>query len=149
VLRLSDLRSLFSERKLPSSNFYFLISKCVALWLLRGIGAIQGLAKLTAVNLGFRSDGRRHFFRIVVPALQMPRTEFAFLVFFVARTLFRLARLDFRSGCSFFCHGILSTSRGHGKKFSVRCGRSATLRPRRRKIQIAGKRPRPAPAHRH
>src|SRR5207248_3661756 len=109
----------------PSArDFYFLISalcslisKRIALRLLRRIRAVQRLAKLAAVNLRFPSDNRSHFFRIVVPPLQMPGAQFSFLVLFVAGALFRFARFNLWSDCRFFCHGVLSTNRGRGKKF--------------------------------
>src|SRR5207245_1887238 len=68
----------------------------------------------------------------------------ALLVFFIASALLRLASLDFGRRRCLFGHGILSRNRGHGKKSSMRCGRGATWRRRRRRIQIAERRQRHA-----
>src|SRR5215831_451986 len=146
---IPEARLLARDFPLLISDLCSLISKRIALWLLSGIGAVQSLTKLAAVNLRFGPDDHGHFFRIVVPPFQMTCAELALLVLFVACTLLRLARFDFGSGCGFFCHGVLSTNRGHGKTFSERYVRSATLRPHRRRIQIAGRRRQRAPNRRH
>src|SRR5216683_192989 len=113
-----------------------LISQGVAIGLLRGVRAIERPAEFATIDFGVWADERRNIFRVVVPALQMARTELTLFVFFVAGALPGLARLDFRR-CCFFRHGALSTNRGHGTSFSARFGRCATLPRRRWRIRIA------------
>src|SRR5215470_8215632 len=79
----------------------------------------------------------------------MAGAELPFLVLFVASALLGLARLDFRRGCGVFCHGVLSTNRGHGKMFSMRCARYAALRRYLLKTRIAGKHPQCVPNRPH
>src|SRR5215510_10906570 len=97
-----------------------LIPKCVALRLLRGIRTIKSLAKLAAVNFRLRPNDGCNFLRIIVPALQVAVAKLAFLVLLVASALLGLPRFYFRRCCGLFCHVVLSTSRGLGKKSSTR-----------------------------
>ena len=93
----SNRKSIRSAAREASSTAksHLLIAQRIALWLLRGVGAIQRLAEFAAINFRLRTDDRRHFLRIIVITLQVAVAELALVVFFIARALFRFARFDF------------------------------------------------------
>ena len=63
---------------------------------------VQRLAKFAAVDFRVLADLGLHFLWIVIPTLQMARTEFSLGIFLIAGALLRLAHLDFlfRGGAS-------------------------------------------------
>ena len=71
-----------------------LVIQRIAVGHLLRIGPVERVTKFAAVNFGVRTGQRFHFFRVIVPALQVSRAEFAFRVAFIAGALLVLAHLD-------------------------------------------------------
>src|SRR5260370_7617412 len=102
-----------------------LILKRKAMGHLVGIGAVKRFAEFATIDLRFWPNQLLDLFRIVIPSLQMPRSDLPFGIFFVARPLPMLANLYLpQRRCGLFGYGCGRRSCLRAGRYFPRCIRS-------------------------